>query len=228
MKIFLEREGISISCTTSHKYMNTELGLCSITRRKRKQGVSGNCHKKFDNILQRDFTSEQPNLKWCVDFTYLFLQNGNKRYNCTIIDLFDRSVVASATGKEITADLAKKALAKAMKDNPKASKNGLILHSDQGSQFTSNEFIRACEGYGIRQSMSRAGCPYDNAPMERYFNTLKNELIYHYTYTSDEKLNAAISDFTYVWYNHARPHSYNGGLTPAQKRKSSVYAAKAA
>ena len=78
--------------------------------------------------------------------------------------------------------------------------------------------------------MNRAGYPYDNAPMERYFNTLKNELIYNYTYTSDDQLNEAITDFAYVWYNHVRPHSYNDGLTPAQKRKScsSVYAAKTA
>lgn len=78
--------------------------------------------------------------------------------------------------------------------------------------------------------MSRAGCPYDNAPIERYFNTLKSELIYNYTYSSDEKLNKVITDFAYVWYNHVRPHSYNGGLTPGQKRKSysSIYAAKAA
>ena len=190
----------------------------------------GKHHKSFDNLIKRDFTAEKPNRKWCVDFTYLFLQNGNKRYNCTIIDLFDRSVIASVTCKEITAELAKSALSKAIKDNPKAAKTGLILHSDQGSQFTSNEFIEACEEYGIHQSMSRAGCPYDNAPMERYFNTLKSELIYNYTYTSDEKLNEAITEFAYVWYNHVRPHSYNDGLTPAQKRKSysSVYAAKVA
>ena len=230
MKKFLEREGIHISCTTCHKYMNTELKLYSITRRKKKGSASGKHHKTFDNLLKRDFTAEKPNRKWCVDFTYLFLQNGNKRHNCTIIDLFDRSVIASVTGKEITAELVKSALSKAIKDNPKAAKTGLILHSDQCSQFTSNEFIEACEEYGIHQSMSRAGCPYDNAPMERYFNTLKSELIYNYTYTSDEKLNEAITDFAYVWYNHVRPHSYNDGLTPAQKRKSysSVYAAKAA
>lgn len=219
MKIFLEREGIYISYTTCHKYINIELKLYSITRRKKKGSGSGNQHKVFDNLLNQDFTAEEPNKKWCVDFTYLFLQNGNKRYNCTIIDVFDRSVVASVTGKEITAELAKSALSKAIEDNPKAVKTGLILHSDQGSQFTSNEFIEACKEYGIKQSMSRAGCPYDNAPMERSFNTLKSELIYHYIYSSDEKLNEAVSDFAYVWYNHVRPHSYNDGLTPAKKEE---------
>ena len=67
--------------------------------------------------------------------------------------MFDRSVIASITGKEITAEFAKSALSKAIKDNPKAAKTGLILHSDQGSQFTSNEFIEACEEYGIHQRM---------------------------------------------------------------------------
>ena len=138
---------------TAHKYMNTELKLYSITRRKKKGSALGKHHKAFDNLLKRDFTAEKPNRKWCVDFTYLFLQNGNKRYNCTIIDLFDRSVIASVTGKEITAEFAKSALSKAIKDNPKAAKTGLILHSDQGSQFTSNEFIEACEEYGIHQRM---------------------------------------------------------------------------
>ena len=89
MKIFLEREGIRISCTTCHRYMNTELKLYSVCRRKRSNHVSDKNHKTFDNLLNQDFTAEEPNKKWCVDFTYLFLQNGAKRYNCTIIDLFD-------------------------------------------------------------------------------------------------------------------------------------------
>ena len=229
MQIFLKRQGVYISPTTCHKYMNKELELRSITRRKKKSYDTGSRHNVFKNLINREFKANKPNEKWCVDFTYLFLKNGNKRYNCTIIDLYDRSVVASITGKEITASLAKDALAKAMQDNPNAVKGGLILHSDQGSQFTSNEFIAACENCGITQSMSRAGCPYDNAPMERYFNTLKSELIYQYQYSSDEELNKGISDFAYVWYNHKRPHGYNDGLTPSQKRKNfrALYAAKA-
>ena len=66
--------------------------------------------------------------------------------------------------------------------------------------------------------MSRAGCPYDNAPMERYFNTLKSELIYQHSYSSKEKLFADIDDYVLLWYNFVRPHSFNNGLTPWQKR----------
>ena len=71
---------------------------------------------------------------------------------------------------------------------------------------------------GITQSMSRAGTPYDNAPMERYYNTLKAELINQYHFRTDRELNDAISQFAYEWYNKIRPHSYNGYLTPHEKR----------
>ena len=63
---------------------------------------------------------------------------------------------------------------------------------------------------GIPQSMTKASYPYDNAPMERYFNTLKNELIYLHDYLSEDDLYASVDEFAYIWYNHVRPHSYNG------------------
>jgi transposase InsO family protein len=66
--------------------------------------------------------------------------------------------------------------------------------------------------------MSKAGYPYDNAPMERYYNTLKHELINLHYYHSDKELNTAINEFAYVWYNHVRPHSYNGYKTPYEAR----------
>lgn len=75
-----------------------------------------------------------------------------------------------------------------------------------------------CSAHNITQSMSRAGCPYDNAPMERYFNTLKSELIYQQSYSSEEKLFADIDDYVLLWYNSVRPHSFNNGLTPWQKQ----------
>lgn len=142
------------------------------------------------------------------------------RYNCTIIDLYDRSVFASVSGRNITAELAIKTLSKAILQHPWVLKNGIILHSDQGSQYTSKEFTDFCTTHNITQSMSRAGCPYDNAPMERYFNTLKSELIYQHTYASESKLFSDIDDYVLLWYNSVRPHSFNNGLTPWQKRSA--------
>ena len=221
MKVYLDRKGIHISALTVHKYMNRELGLLSIVRRKKPEYRKGTPHKVFENILFQDFTAADINQKWCTDFTYLFLTDGSKRYNCSILDLHDRSVIASITDKRITSELAIRTVKKALESQP-SIKDTLILHSDQGSQYTSKEFIEYCKQAGITQSMSKAGYPYDNAPMERYYNTLKNELINLHYYHSDEELNAAIDEFAYVTYNHVRPHSYNGYKTPFEARCGST------
>lgn len=99
MKVYLERKGYSYSNTTVHKYMNTELGLRSVVRPKKPGYEHGNPHKVFDNKLKQNFTADEINRKWCTDFTYLFLANHEVRYNCTIIDLHDRSVIASITDR---------------------------------------------------------------------------------------------------------------------------------
>jgi transposase InsO family protein len=197
--------------------MNTDLGLYSIVRRRKPDYQYGEAHKKFDNLLNQDFSASAINQKWATDFTYLFLTGGDKRYNCTIIDLYDRSVIASITDRHITSDLAIRTLEKALNSQKNISQN-LILHSDQGSQYTSKAFTDYCESRGITQSMSKAGYPYDNAPMERYFNTLKNEEINLHNYRSEEELYTAVEQFAYVKYNHIRPHSYNGYRTPFEAR----------
>ena len=198
--------------------MNTELQLFSISRKRKPNYERGIVHKVYKNKLEQDFSSSGINQKWCTDFTYLFLTDGSKRYNCTIIDLHDCSVIASITDKHITADLAKRTLQKAIDSQPGIDVSKLMLHSNQGSQYTSKEFTDFCENLGITQSMSKAGYPYDNAPMERYFNTLKNDFIYHHYYHTEEGLYTAIEEFAYVQYNHVRPHSYNTYQTPYEAR----------
>ena len=217
MKIYLQRKEMILSMLTVHKYMNRELGLISITRRKKPNYRKGECHKVFGNLINQDFSAEKANQKWATDFTYLFLANGETRYNCSIIDLHDRCVVASITDRHITSELAIRTLQKALKSQKNISK-GLILHSDQGSQYTSKAFVEYCEDNGIRQSMSKAGCPYDNAPMERYFNSLKNEEIYLHNYRNEQELYDAVEKYAYVKYNHIRPHRYNNYQTPYEAR----------
>jgi putative transposase len=219
MKVFLERKHIQLSKTTVHKYMNKEMHLYYVARRKKPGYKKGNAHKLFPNLLNRKFVVNEPNKVWCTDFTYLYLTNGNVRYNCTIIDLYDRSVMASVNDKFITSNLAVRTLAKAIHDQ-KCDSTQLMLHSDQGVQFTSVDFTGFCEAHGITQSMSRAGTPYDNAPMERYYNTLKAELISQYNFRNDLELDTAINQFAYNWYNQVRPHSYNRYMTPYEKRSS--------
>ena len=127
--------------------------------------------------------------------------------------------VASSQGitdKNITADLAIKTLAKALEANPDA-RGEVLLHSDRGSQFTSWSFVNFCKASGVVQSMSRSGCPHDNAVIERYFNTLKHDFMNLYEFKSERQLCEAVVHFVFK-YNQTRPHSYNGNLTPNQKR----------
>ena len=216
MIIFLRRQGISLSKTTIHKYMNQILGLHAIIMRKKPVYVHGIKNKILPNLLNQDFHCPEPNRIWCTDFTYIRMGNGKMRYNCSILDLYDRSVVASLNSDYINTELAKATLEKALLAEKPAK--GLILHSDQGCQFTSWDFIHYCESKGICQSMSKAGCPYDNAPMERFYNTLKNELIYPNHFYDEANLDEALNRYVYVWYNHVRPHSYNDWKTPFEAR----------
>ena len=130
MAALLKSKGIRISPTTCHKYMNCELKLFSVTRRHEPGYRKVAAHKVFENLLKQNFTASSPDKIWCTDFTYIPLANGSMRYNCTIIDLYDRSVIASVHGRNITAELGKKALEAAISQYPWVLTNGVILHSD--------------------------------------------------------------------------------------------------
>lgn len=189
-----------------------ELGIRSIVRKKPKYSNGSGESEQFPNLVRGEFAPSEPNKVWCTDFTYLSYGGKYTRYNCTIIDLYDRSVVASENSNLLNAGLAVKTLRKAVMTQ--AVSNGLILHTDQGCQFSAKEFVNFCEFNHIQQSMSRAGCPYDNSPMERFFNTLKNEYTYHHVFQSAEQLDQGVFEFIYRKYNWLRPHTYNHGKPP--------------
>ena len=215
MQVLLARYGIKLSKTTVHKYMNKILGLKSIIMRKKPPYKTGKKHKIFSNLLNQNFFADKKNKVWCTDFTYMKILGNKFRYNCTIIDLYDRSVVASVNGSELTSNLAIQTLKKALANehNPK----GVILHSDQGSQFASKEFTSFCKQNNVIQSMSRAGCPYDNAPMERYFNTFKSCFFNIHQFVSAHMLDLATYRFV-LYYNFIRPHSFNNYFAPCLAR----------
>ncbi len=200
--------------------MNKELGLRSIVRPEKPDYQQGKAHKVFENKINQDFTAARVNQKRCTDFTYLFLNSHEARYNRTIIDLHDRSVIASVTDRHITSGLTIRALKKALASQPQI-KGKLILHSGRGTQLTSKVFVEFCESVHVTQSMSKAGYPYHNAPMERYFNTLKNECTNLYEFRTEDALYQAVEEFAYVSYNHVRLHSFNGYRTPYQARTAS-------
>ena len=215
VRVFLHRYGIWLSNTTVHKYMNRELELGAVIMRKKPGYKKCKKHHVFDNLLNQNFSTTRKNHVWCTDFTYMRQPNGKFYCNCTILDLYDRSVVASLNSSFINTDLAVDTLKKALEQEHHPQ--GLIIHSDQGVQFTSIEFVDFCRRNGITQSMSQAGYPYDNAPMERFYNTFKNCFYYRYTFESIEMLNAMTKSYI-NWYNSVRPHSANGYRTPMEAR----------
>ena len=207
----LRGENIKICKLTVLRYMQ-EQHLRSIARKNRKFNCPKSENVLFPNIISQDFNPSERNRVWCTDFTNLEYGGGTVRYNCTIIDLYDRSAVASMNSSLLNSELAINTLKRALATHkiPK----GLILHSDQGCQFTSKDFTEFCTLNHIQQSMSRAACPYDNAPMERFFNTLKNEFTYHHRFKSAKELDAGIIEYIFRWYNWERPHT--------QQRSSAV------
>lgn len=215
----LERRGVEICNAAAHSYMK-ELGLKAIINRKKLPYRKGAKHRVFDNLVNRDFNVDAPNKIWCTDFTYMQLSGGRKRYNCSIIDLYDRSVIATLNSKYINAKLAVDTLSLGL--NKHAPNAGLIVHSDQGGQFDSFDFTTFCENNKIIQSMSRVGTPGDNAVMERFYNTFKNEFYNIYSFQTDDDLNEGTDEYVYAWYNHCRPHSYNGKLTPFEARHNKL------
>ena len=217
MHDYLNLEGIYVSKPTVYRYMK-ELGIEAIINKKKPLYIKGKAHKIFGNIINRNFNVDEPNKIWCTDFTYLPMSNGKMRYNCTIIDLYNREVIATLNSNHITARLAVDTLKIAMKR--RGNFRNVILHSDQGSQYTSKEFIDFCCKNNIKQSMSRAGCPYDNAVIERFYNTFKNEFFNLYSFNDHEVLDKKTYEFIYIKYNYLRPHSYNNGIPPALNKWS--------
>ena len=212
--------GAKVSVTAAQQYINIWTGnwiyaLLSAPKRLAEERESLIKHLKTN--LNRILLPRSRIKNGALISRICFWRTGAVRYNCTIIDLHERSVVSSITDRQITSDLAIRTLQKALDSQPQR-KEGLILHSDQGSQYTSKAFVEFCESMNITQSMSKAGYPYDNAPMERYFNTLKNECINLYEFRTEEELYRAVEEFAYITYNHVRPHSYNDYCTPYQKR----------
>lgn len=138
IKVFLKRKHIYLSKTTVLKYMK-ELGIRSVVLRKKPKYHKGECYKKFENLLKQDFQVDEPNKKWCTDFTYLYLSDGAKRYNCSILDLYDKSIIATLNSNRIDANLAIETLKLALSRN--RVNKGLIIHSDYTEENTMPKFL---------------------------------------------------------------------------------------
>lgn len=167
------------------------------------------------NILERNFEAESINQKWCTDITYIHVLKEGWTYLASVMDLCSRKIIGYAYGTAMTAELAVEAVRNAclnVKDT-----RGIILHSDLGSQYTSQAFENYLSVNGIIHSFSRKGNPYDNACIESFHSVLKKEEIYLHTYQDSKEARRAIFEYIESWYNRKRIHSAIDYMTPQQK-----------
>lgn len=173
------------------------------------------------NILERNFTTDAPNKVWVSDITYIWTHEG-WLYLAVILDLFSRKIVGWAMDERITTDLTLKALERAVWRREPAQ--GLIFHSDRGSQYASEAFREALKGHGFLQSMSRKGDCWDNAVAESFFNTLKTEHVYHERFETRSEARLSVFDYIEVFYNRTRRHSTLGQRSPLDFERAAMAA----
>lgn len=165
----------------------------------------------FPNLLGQEFKVTEINKVWLADITYI-RTNGKWSYLAAVMDLCRRKIVGWALGTKPNAKLVCRALSLAIaKERPAP---GLIHHSDRGSQYTSKAFRELLDKHKILGSMSRKGNPYDNAPMESFFQTLKTEFVYKRYFQSIEQAQIGLKQWINIYYNCRRLHSALGYKSP--------------
>lgn len=189
-----------------------EAGLCA--KRKRRRALTTRrdpSHPVAPNLLNREFTAEEPNSKWVTDITYIPTKQG-WLYLAVILDLYSRMVVGWSMSGNCDEKLIERALDQALARRcPKA---GLLHHSDRGSQYTSQAYRACLEQAGISVSMSRKGNCWDNAAMESFFGTLKDECVGSTIYSSHDEARLELFTYMEVYYNRVRRHSTLDYVSP--------------
>ena len=193
--------------------LRRELGIRC--RQKRKFKATTNSKHNLpvaENLLEQTFTPSAPNEVWVSDITYIPTGEG-WLYLAGIKDVFTCEIVGYAMAERMTQELTSRALFRAVQQ--KRPKAGLIHHSDRGSQYCSHDYQNLLEQFGMKPSMSRKGNCYDNAPMESFWGSLKNELVHHCRYATRPEAEASIREYIEIFYNRQRRHSRLGYLAPA-------------
>ena len=166
-----------------------------------------------ENIIDRNFVAEKKNEKWVSDITYIPTRTG-WLYLCIILDLYSRRVVGWSMESHMKTELILSALK--MATDLRGVTKGLIFHSDQGSQYRSNDFRERLNDLNFVQSMSRKGNCWDNACAESFFKSLKSSLIYGKKIMTYDKAKTCIFEYIEVFYNRERRHSSLGYLSPVK------------
>jgi transposase InsO family protein len=212
----LKEQGLSCSRKRIARLMRVKQIVASRKRRKAHTTESAHDDPIAPNLLERDFTADAPNKKWMTDMTYIPTSEG-WLYLAGVIDAYSRKLVGWAMGKEHDALLVKQALHMALSQRQPGA--GLVHHSDRGSEYASKSYQDMLRQQGIQISMSRKGDCYDNALIESFWGTLKNECFQQEIYRTRKEAKTALFDYIEVFYNRKRKHSSLGYLSPADYEK---------
>ncbi len=209
----LAARGIDCCVNTVARLMHDN-GIRAKTARKFKNTTDSNHPLPVaDNLLGRQFETHGPNERWLADITYIPTREG-WLYLAVVEDLYSRMVVGWSMAETMTSRLVVDALEMAVRR--RLPGEGLLAHSDRGSQYASDHYQRLLARHGIECSMSGVGQCWDNAPMESFFASLKKELVHHEDYQSRAQARASIFEYIETFYNPKRRHSSLGYLSPAE------------
>ncbi|WP_252503148.1 IS3 family transposase [Sporosarcina sp. Marseille-Q4943] len=213
----LEKKEVFLAEKTVANYMR-DLGLCALVPSKYKTTTNSNHnHPIYPNLLMRNFSADTPNRVWVADITYIWTIEG-WLYLATVMDLFSRKIVGFNIQTDLSKELPKLALERAL--NFRSPAEGLIHHSDQGSQYASADYVDLLKEKKCKISMSRKGDCYDNACIESFHSTIKKELIYRTKFTTREEARMAVLDYIISFYNEKRSHSTLNYVSPNDYEKA--------
>ena len=215
----IQRTGVVINGKQVLRIMN-ELGLKSVCPKKYKKTTKSD-HKRevSQNLLEQNFEVQGKDQVWLSDITYIKTSEG-WLYLAAVMDLFSRRILGWALREYLGKELVLEALRKAVADHQITLDT--IFHSDRGVQFTAEQFRELLNDLGIRQSMSGRGNCYDNAPMESFFHTLKNELLLSGKLETRYKTRIAVFEYIEIYYNKKRLHSSLNYKTPDEVYNSKI------
>lgn len=209
----LKREGIICNKKRVARIMSKN-GIAARIFKKYKSTTNSNHEReKSENILCRKFNRKQINEVWTGDITYIKTEEG-WLYLAAVIDIYSRKVVGWQLNKSLKADLVERALKNALMN--RKIEQGIIFHSDQGIQYSSESFRKILKENGFIQSMSRKGNCYDNSITETFFHTLKTELTNRTKYRTREEARKSIFEYIEIFYNRKRLHSSIGYMSPVE------------
>jgi Transposase and inactivated derivatives len=217
MFVTLVRMGIKITEYTVRKAMRQN-GMYPDTEKKYKPTHNGKHDGKYlDNLLKQDFQAAAPKKVWAGDITYIKTILGFI-YLAVVLDLYNKEVIGYSISKSIDTALVMQGMKNAIQKSGKKSTEHTVFHSDRGSQYASKAYQQLLEAHNITGSMSRPGCPYDNACSESFFSSAKRECINKKKYVIMDEVRQDIFSYIELFYNRKRLHSGLGYLSPVEYR----------